>query len=481
MARSHYWQYILNSEGQPVEDVSITLYLANTTTPARVYSSETGGTPTSAAPQTTTDANGFFELWVSNNSDDPTYGYDTTQKFKLKWEKAGIVAASTVNNLDIFPPVLTFEEVEVSGASASNTKKNKLVSNLLASGWENHKNIIHSSSTPAHGLDDVDETDTNLKYNKLINNYLAKGWTDHKNSLYTTAGSGVHGFQNIDETSSDTTYNKIMNNYLAQKWTIHTDSTYATGASGIHGLKGVNVNSSDTQFNKLVSNYVANLWELHRLNNTSDVHHQYMPISGARQFTYAVSGQTPTKDSHYVTKLYADTKDTSNKSYVDTNFAPLSGNFAFTHTVSGQTPTNDNHYATKLYIDNNDASNKSYVDTNFAPLSGNFAFTHTVSGQTPTDDNHYVTKLYADNNWKNKVKYGLLNISASSSAVTGSFSTPYPSGTNYTLLTNLEASGGSTKIYNIMIKSKQYDKFSLTFSEMITASDYLINYQAIKI
>ena len=473
MARSHYWQYILNSEGQPVEDVSITLYLAGTTTTARVYTSETGGTPSSAAPQATTDADGFFEFWISNDSDDTTYGYPTTQKFKLNWVKSGIVASATIDNLDIFPPVLTFDEVEVSGASASDSQKNKLVSNLLASGWEDHKNIVQSSSTPAHGLDDVDETDTSLRYNKLVNNYLAKGWEDHKDSLYTVAGSGVHGFQNVDETSSDTTYNKIMNNYLAQKWTIHTDSTYSTGASGIHGLKGVNVNSNDTQFNKLVSNYVAHQWEKHRNDNVSDVHHQYMPISGARIFTFAVSGQTPTEDEHLTTKSYVDTKVSNNTSYVNTTFAPLSGNFIFTSTVSGQTPTKDEHLTTK-----------SYTDNKFAPLEGGFQFTTPVSGQTPTKDEHYVTKLYTDEGrWSNNIKYGLLSVPTSSSSMSGSFSTPYASGVgnNYTLLVSLETTGGSVKTYETLITDKTYNKFFVTFSSTITASDYVLNYQATKI
>jgi len=479
MARSHYWQYILNSEGQPVESVSITLYLAGTTTTARVYSSETGGTPSSAAPQATTDTDGFFEFWVSNDSDDPTYGYATTQKFKIMWEKSGIISSATIDNLDIFPPVLTFDEVEVSGASASDPQKNKLVSNLLASGWEDHKNIVHSSSTPAHGLNDVDETSTNLTYNKLVNNYLAKGWEDHKNSLYTVEGSGVHGFQNVDEMSSNTTYNKIMNNYLAQLWNNHTLSTYATGASGIHGLEDVDLTSSDTQFNKLVSNYVANKWEDHRLDDTSDVHHQYMPISGARIFTFAVSGQSPTQDAHYVTKLYADTQNNNTTNYLNTSFAPLSGNFVFTHTASGQTPTHDNHLVIKSYVDNED----NFIKTNYAPLSGNFVFTNPVSGQIPTNDHHLVTKVYVDDSWANKIRYGTVTIPASSQAVTGTFSTPYTSGSSYTLLLNLENTTASAgwNYYNTLITEKSYDKFVVKFSSTINDSGYILNYQATKI
>ena len=381
----------------------------------------------------------------------------------------GIVASSTIDNLDIFPPVLTFDEVEVTGADTGNTTKNRLVSNFLATGWEDHKDIVHSSSTPAHSLDDVDETSTSLTFNKILNNYLAKGWEDHKDIQYPAGGTDVHGFEDIDENSQNVTYNKIMNNDLAHTWNMHTNSTYTTGGSGIHGLQSVNASGSEIVFNKLVNDFLATRWNDHALDNSSDVHNQYMPISGSRIFTYAVSGQTPTQDEHLVTKLYVD-------GYTGDNYAPLTGNFIFSNTVSGQNPTQAEHLSTRWYVDS--------TVSDYAPLTGDFLFSNTVSGQTPTQDEHLVTKLYADDNLAvNKVKYGMVDIPVDSLTITGSFDTSFSVNTcgNYTLLTSLEASGGSLKHYDQLITSKKFNKFVVLFSEEISSSDYILNYQATKI
>ena len=96
--RSHYFQWILNEEGQPVPGVDISVYLAGGTTPAYVYSAETAGTSTNTVPQTTTDANGFFEFWIAGPPD--TYSY-SNQKFKITWVKAGVIDAGEVDNVEI--------------------------------------------------------------------------------------------------------------------------------------------------------------------------------------------------------------------------------------------------------------------------------------------------------------------------------------------------------------------------------------------
>ena len=62
MAKIKWYSYLLNEEGQPISGASISIYLANSTTPAAIYTSETGTTATSAVPQLTTDADGYFEF-----------------------------------------------------------------------------------------------------------------------------------------------------------------------------------------------------------------------------------------------------------------------------------------------------------------------------------------------------------------------------------------------------------------------------------
>ena len=105
MARVHFWNFLLNSEGQPIENAEVWVYLAGTLTPADLYQSETGYysiTPLSNTFQSYEDADetqsgveiiktddtGYFEFWVGDNNE--VNGYEATQKFKIKWYKAGV-------------------------------------------------------------------------------------------------------------------------------------------------------------------------------------------------------------------------------------------------------------------------------------------------------------------------------------------------------------------------------------------------------
>jgi uncharacterized GH25 family protein len=62
MSRVHWFSYILNDEGQGIENASVSIYLAGTTTPAIVYMDEFSSTSNETAPQVYTDSNGFFEF-----------------------------------------------------------------------------------------------------------------------------------------------------------------------------------------------------------------------------------------------------------------------------------------------------------------------------------------------------------------------------------------------------------------------------------
>jgi hypothetical protein len=100
MARVHFWQFLLNEEGIPIPAADIYVYLANTLSPAYVYTSESGGTATITTPQVTTTADGFFEFWIGDSEE--SAGYSVPQKFKIVWEKTG-VAEGYIDNLDILP------------------------------------------------------------------------------------------------------------------------------------------------------------------------------------------------------------------------------------------------------------------------------------------------------------------------------------------------------------------------------------------
>jgi len=118
MARIHFWSYLLNEEGQPLQNADVTIYLAGTVVPADIYLQEAGGTYTDTAPQLTTNSEGYFEFWIGDVNE--VAGYATPQKFKLSWEKIG-VATGLIDFIDILPNAPRFYHTTItswtSGAS----------------------------------------------------------------------------------------------------------------------------------------------------------------------------------------------------------------------------------------------------------------------------------------------------------------------------------------------------------------------------
>lgn len=100
MARIHFWSYLLNEEGQPLQGADVTVNLAGTDVPADIYLQEAGGSSTDIAPQLQTNSEGYFEFWIGDVNE--IAGYATPQKFKLVWEKLG-VSTGQIDFIDILP------------------------------------------------------------------------------------------------------------------------------------------------------------------------------------------------------------------------------------------------------------------------------------------------------------------------------------------------------------------------------------------
>ena len=68
---------------------------------------------------------------------------------------------------------------------------------------EDHRDLTPSSTTKPHNIAEVDETSTDTAKNKVVSNSLAKGWEDHRN---TTSGN-PHGvdFIELDDTPASYT------------------------------------------------------------------------------------------------------------------------------------------------------------------------------------------------------------------------------------------------------------------------------------
>ncbi len=102
MARQHFWYYITNEEGQPVNGADISLYFAGTTTPMYVYLQESGGSATNTIPQVTSNSEGFFEFWIADSSE--INGYVSGSKFSMVWSKPGEIDDGIVEYIDFTTP-----------------------------------------------------------------------------------------------------------------------------------------------------------------------------------------------------------------------------------------------------------------------------------------------------------------------------------------------------------------------------------------
>lgn len=258
--RYHFWQFLLNQEGQPINGASVSVFLAGTITPANIFTNETLTNVISVAPQLVTTSNGFFEFWVADE-EDSEFGYSRGTKFKLVWERDG-VASGTVDYIDVFPLVEGVNEFD-----NSSTYKNKLISNALTNIFYTHTNHdVVFNGLPIHGLTNVDMTSNDETYNKLVNNFLAKGWQDHMSKNLEDVGITVnienpHNLQPVNPYVEEATFNKVLNNTIAKGWEDHRnyvfESTSLSGSpSGVyaHDLWEVDPSSDDPKYNKIVSN-----------------------------------------------------------------------------------------------------------------------------------------------------------------------------------------------------------------------------------
>lgn len=185
-SKIHFWSYILNSSGAPIEDAEVRLYLNDDpTTEANIYDSETSSSyTTTSSVDIKTDNDGFFEFWIPDQWDDG--GYEHSQLFRLEWYKAGTVPG-LIENINPWPNVFTWENTNT-GADKDN--KNKFVSNYLVDKWLSHNNEIVPSASP-HDLYVVDYSSCgNNRYNKLVSNAFLKNIIDLSSTLGTESLSG---------------------------------------------------------------------------------------------------------------------------------------------------------------------------------------------------------------------------------------------------------------------------------------------------
>jgi len=168
MSKIKFYSYLLNEEGQAIPGADITICLAETDDPAMIYLGETSNTPNTDDPQLITNQDGYFEFWLGDSSD--PNGYSAFQKFKIKWSKSGVTSGYN----DYISILSWIAAVDVTD---DDEFRDKGVSNLLAKGWQDHKEALFNE---VHGLEPVDKTDDDEIKNKLVSNLDAQTWEDTK-------------------------------------------------------------------------------------------------------------------------------------------------------------------------------------------------------------------------------------------------------------------------------------------------------------
>ncbi len=168
MARIKWWTYLLNDEGQIITGADVGIYLAGTDIPAKIYTSEEGLEVVETDWQLKTNMDGYCEFWIGDSSD--PNGYPSTQKFKIAWDKPGMVNGWN-DYISILPATIPVNLGDPS------TVRDRTVSNTLAIGWEDHKD---DDTYYVHGIRPVDLEDTSSTINKLVSNEYANEWEETK-------------------------------------------------------------------------------------------------------------------------------------------------------------------------------------------------------------------------------------------------------------------------------------------------------------
>lgn len=109
MARSHFWQHLLNSEGQPISGATVTLYEDVSGDIVNFYPTLAGGSPLSA---TQTNKYGFFEMFVPDKEIPLENGYATNTTFTLNVSSASLGVLEPITGIQLLfqPPRVYFGE-----------------------------------------------------------------------------------------------------------------------------------------------------------------------------------------------------------------------------------------------------------------------------------------------------------------------------------------------------------------------------------
>lgn len=189
MARAHYWQYLLNEEGQPVPYAQINVYDTGSLTPATIYETDVSISPIPSGMMYT-EITGFFNFWADPND------YPTGMYFDITWSKAGSITAGGVDN--VYLP-MAYSQVD---EGDTDTTKDKLVSNNQARLWNAKPNIYTTTGVSISGFAVVSAGQPATGYDYY---YHAVHGFDQSYPLVTVHISGGLQINSISEYYTDST------------------------------------------------------------------------------------------------------------------------------------------------------------------------------------------------------------------------------------------------------------------------------------
>jgi len=237
MARIHYWQYIVDDQGRPLQDVDVRLYLSdNPTQQADIFTHHALGAPTNTSTANMkTNSDGFFEFWVGDEFEN-VGGYVSTQKFKLVWQRAGIQIGS-ISNIDIFPPIFKVDETD--NSSSTVTDKNKTISNGLAYKWDTH--VDSGVAALPHDINPVDTNKTDSVYNKLVSNslinYILSAIASAGTLSIAATGAVERNFTVTSWTASAGAYYTVLSHFIGRQYPVLQVSHASDVAGGLANFR----------------------------------------------------------------------------------------------------------------------------------------------------------------------------------------------------------------------------------------------------
>ena len=171
MARIDYWQYMVDNEGNPLENAEVRVYLAGTLDEADIYLNGTFGSVTrSSTEDLKTNKFGFVQFWIGDEWE-VEGGYTVDQQFKVVWQNDVDAIEEEIDNLYIFSPLRPVVTLDSIQGQPNNRDKNRLISNKQGKRWNDHVDSIVPSASP-HGLEPVEFFDLDERQNRVISNKL---------------------------------------------------------------------------------------------------------------------------------------------------------------------------------------------------------------------------------------------------------------------------------------------------------------------